>query len=48
MLVRPLTPELMQKAVVELNETPKKLEDGIQHLKEWINKQPHLKARTGN
>ncbi|XP_047041970.1 alpha-tocopherol transfer protein-like [Helicoverpa zea] len=46
MLVRPLSAELDQKAAVELNETPKKLEDGINHLKDWINKQPHLRART--
>lgn len=47
MPVRPLSPELAEKARVELFEEPKKLEDGIQHLKEWIAKQPHLKARTG-
>lgn len=45
--VRPLCPELEQKARLELNETPKKLEEGIHHLKEWIAKQPHLRARTG-
>ncbi|XP_075991499.1 alpha-tocopherol transfer protein-like [Anticarsia gemmatalis] len=44
--VRPLCPELRKKAELELNETPKKLEDGIRHLKEWIKKQPHLIART--
>ncbi|XP_026331063.1 retinol-binding protein pinta-like isoform X2 [Hyposmocoma kahamanoa] len=44
--VRPLPPELVEKAKVELFEDPKKLEDSIQHLKEWIAKQPHLKART--
>lgn len=45
--VRPLCPELEQKAKRELNETPKKLEEAIQHLKEWIARQPHLRARTG-
>ncbi|XP_026331064.1 alpha-tocopherol transfer protein-like [Hyposmocoma kahamanoa] len=44
--VRPLPPELAEKAKIELFEDPKKLEDSIQHLKEWIAKQPHLKART--
>uniref|UniRef100_A0A1E1WUN0 CRAL-TRIO domain-containing protein n=1 Tax=Pectinophora gossypiella TaxID=13191 RepID=A0A1E1WUN0_PECGO len=44
--VRPLCPELAEKARVELNEDPKKLEDGIQILKDWIAKQPHLRART--
>lgn len=47
MSVRPLPPELADKARHELNEDPKRLEDGIQHLKEWISKQPHLRARTG-
>lgn len=46
--VRPLHPELAVKAKAELFEDPKKLEDSIEHLKEWIAKQPHLKARTGN
>ncbi|CAD0196270.1 unnamed protein product [Chrysodeixis includens] len=46
MAVRSLSPELATKAVKELNETPKKLEYGIEHLKEWIKKQPHLRART--
>ncbi|XP_064292148.1 alpha-tocopherol transfer protein-like [Plodia interpunctella] len=46
MSVRPLPPELADKARHELNEDPKRLEDGIQHLKEWISKQPHLRART--
>ncbi|KAJ8726243.1 hypothetical protein PYW07_000941 [Mythimna separata] len=46
LLVRPFNPDLKLKAEVELNETPKKLEEGIKHLKEWISKQPHLRART--
>ncbi|XP_068620796.1 uncharacterized protein [Battus philenor] len=47
MPVRPLTPELAEKALLELNETDsQKMEDSIQHLKEWIAKQPHLRART--
>lgn len=48
MSVRPLPPELEEKARLELNEDPKRVQDGIQHLKEWIAKQPHLRARTGN
>ncbi|XP_026326955.1 alpha-tocopherol transfer protein-like isoform X1 [Hyposmocoma kahamanoa] len=44
--VRPLPADLADKAKEELFEDPKKLEDSIQHLKEWIAKQPHLKART--
>ncbi|KAJ2953521.1 hypothetical protein O0L34_g1123 [Tuta absoluta] len=46
MPVRPLTPELAEKARVELFEDPKKLEEGIQMLKDWISKQPHLRVRT--
>ncbi|CAH0726594.1 unnamed protein product, partial [Brenthis ino] len=46
MLVRPLTPALAEKARIELNEDPKRLEEGIRHLKQWILKQPHLRART--
>lgn len=49
MLVRPLSPALAEKARRELNEEgPKQLEEGIRHLKQWILKQPHLRARTGN
>ncbi|XP_063529629.1 uncharacterized protein LOC134740905 [Cydia strobilella] len=46
MPVRPLSPELQEKARVELGEDPQRLQDGIQHLKEWLAKQPHLNART--
>ncbi|CAK1603323.1 unnamed protein product [Parnassius mnemosyne] len=46
MPVRPLSAELAKKASEELNEDPQKLEDSLQHLKEWISKQPHLRART--
>lgn len=45
--VRPLPPELVEKAKAELFEDANKLQDSIQHLKDWIAKQPHLKARTG-
>lgn len=48
MPLRPLTPALAEKARLELNEDPKKLEEYIRHLKQWIQKQPHLRARTGN
>ncbi|KPI93911.1 Alpha-tocopherol transfer protein-like [Papilio xuthus] len=47
MPVRPLSPELAEKARNELNETDdNKMADSLQHLKEWLAKQPHLKART--
>ncbi|XP_046979860.1 alpha-tocopherol transfer protein-like [Schistocerca americana] len=42
---RELTPELQAKAEKELNEDPKRRDQDIQHIKEWLKKQPHLKAR---
>lgn len=47
-MVRELSPELAEIATNELSENPKRLQDDLQHLKDWISKQPHLKARTGN
>lgn len=47
MPVRPLKPELAEKAKRELNEDPARLSQDIQHLKDWISKQSHLRARTG-
>lgn len=46
-MVRELSPELAKIAVNELNEHPSRLQDDLQHLKDWISKQPYLKARTG-
>ncbi|KAI5641589.1 CRAL/TRIO domain-containing protein [Phthorimaea operculella] len=37
---------LAVKAREELNEEPLRLEEDLQHLKDWIAKQPHLRART--
>lgn len=47
-MVRELSPELSKIALNELNEHPERLQDDLQHLKDWISKQPYLKARTGN
>ncbi|GBP41118.1 Alpha-tocopherol transfer protein-like [Eumeta japonica] len=44
--IRPLSSELAEKARVELNEDPQRLQDDLQHIKDWITKQPHLRART--
>ncbi|XP_063529989.1 retinol-binding protein pinta-like [Cydia strobilella] len=46
MSVRPLPPLLAEKARKELNEDPQRLPNDLQHIKDWIAKQPHLKART--
>ncbi|KAK7861949.1 hypothetical protein R5R35_006319 [Gryllus longicercus] len=44
--VRPLPPALAEAAKRELFEVPERLEADLQHLKDWLAKQPHLKART--
>ncbi|VVC91863.1 unnamed protein product [Leptidea sinapis] len=36
MHIRPLIPELAEKARVELNEDPKRIESDLQHIKEWL------------
>ncbi|XP_004929250.1 alpha-tocopherol transfer protein-like isoform X2 [Bombyx mori] len=46
MSVRALPPELAEKARKELNEDPSRINSDIQHLKDWLSKQPHLRART--
>lgn len=45
-MIRELTPGLAKIAKEELNEEPKRINDDLQHLKDWITKQPHLKARV--
>lgn len=47
MPVRPLCPELAEKAQAELNEVPTRIEEDLQHIKDWLAKQPHIRARTG-
>ncbi|KAK7861880.1 hypothetical protein R5R35_002847 [Gryllus longicercus] len=44
--VRPLPPALAKAAQEELQESPERLEADLQHLKDWLAKQPHLRART--
>ncbi|KAG6446333.1 alpha-tocopherol transfer protein-like [Manduca sexta] len=46
MSIRPLNPQLAEKAKKELFEDPSRIAADVQHLKEWIAKQPHLRART--
>lgn len=47
MPLRTLSPELTKKAKDEVNEDPQRIEKDLQTIKEWIAKQPHLNARTG-
>lgn len=44
--IRPLSKELAEKAIKELNEIPSRLPDDVQAFRDWIVKQPHLRART--
>lgn len=45
--VRPLTPALEEKARKELFEDPNRLPSDLQSIRDWLAKQPHLRARTG-
>lgn len=47
-MVRPLSEELQKIAIEELHEDPKRVEDDIKCIQEWIRQQPHLNAPTGN
>lgn len=45
--IRPLSKELQEKAIAELNENPSSIREDIDHIKEWLRKQPHLNPRMG-
>lgn len=45
--IRPLSESLVRKAHKELHENPEEIENHVKELREWILRQPHLKARTG-
>lgn len=45
--IRPLSKQLQEKAIKELNEKPNSIEKDIQFIKEWLAKQSHLKAKNG-
>lgn len=47
MSIRELPPALAEKARVELNEDPSRLQNDLQAIKDWLAKQPHINARTG-
>jgi hypothetical protein len=48
MPVRELSKELQEVAIKEINEDPKRIESDLAYIKEWLSKQQHLNARTGN
>lgn len=45
--LRPLSAELQKIAESELNETPERVENDLEHIKDWLFKQHHLNCRTG-
>lgn len=45
--IRTLPVRLAKKAQSELNENPLEIEKHITDLRQWIQQQPHLKARIG-
>lgn len=42
----PLSAELQKVAIEDLDEVPARIPEDIQALRDWIRKQPHLRART--
>lgn len=42
MSIRPLSKEMQEKAKEVINEVPSRVPEDLNHLKEWIAKQPHL------
>ena len=42
-----LSPELQEIARKELHEDPSRREKDIEHIRDWLKKQPHITARTG-
>jgi hypothetical protein len=44
--IRPLDPALQKVAFEELNENAERMVDYVFALREWIEKTPHLRART--
>ena len=47
-IIRPLTPGLKKIAIEDLNEDPERLEEDVLTLRQWVHKQPHLRARTND
>lgn len=45
--IRKLSDELQQIAIDELNEVPDRIPSDLAAIKDWIEKTPYLKSRTG-
>ena len=43
--IRPLCPELQEKAIKELHEVPERMAEDVSKMREWLAKQPHLTVR---
>ncbi|KAF5280971.1 hypothetical protein FQR65_LT14895 [Abscondita terminalis] len=43
-MIRSLSPQLQIQAIKELNEVPERITEDIKTIREWLIKQPHLKA----
>lgn len=46
--LRPLSKGLQEIAIRELNETPERISDDVTALRDWVEKQPHLRSRTSD
>ncbi|XP_067015396.1 retinol-binding protein pinta [Anabrus simplex] len=44
--IRPLTKDLEDAARENINEDPERREKDVAYIKDWLSKQPHLRART--
>jgi hypothetical protein len=42
--IRPLSPDLQKKAEEELHEVPSRIESDLAYIREWLSKQPHIRA----
>ncbi|KAK5642846.1 hypothetical protein RI129_009013 [Pyrocoelia pectoralis] len=46
--IRPLKHELQEKAIRELNEDTGRIQEAFDHIRDWLQKQPHLNVRKDN
>lgn len=46
-MIRELPEELAKIAKDELNENPERVSEDLMYVKDWIEQQPHLRARKG-